>query len=60
MSAALGLCSSMWGHLSLQSTGSRACRFRNAVLRLSCPAVCGILVPDQGSSLCPLNWKADS
>ena len=30
------------------------------VCGLSCPAACGILVPDQGLKPHPLHWKADS
>ena len=52
--AALGLHCSVWA----LCYGVQASL---AVARgLSCPAACGILVPDQGSNPHPLHWKADS
>ena len=53
-----------------ESVGSVVCGMQALLLRhmrsvvvvcgLSCPAACGILVPDQESNLCPLPWKVDS
>ena len=34
--------------------------FSGCVSRLSCPVACEILVPHQGSNLCPLCWREDS
>ena len=48
-----------WWPLLLGSTGSgHGCSVAVAH-RLSCPVACGIFL-DQGSSLCPLHWQADS
>ena len=44
----------------LSSCGTRAPEHAGLVAAghgLSCSEVCGILVPDQGSDLCPLQWK---
>ena len=38
-----------------------ACRLSLvAVCELSCPTVCGVFVPHQGSNPCPLHWRVDS
>ena len=59
--AALGLRSGARrsGHPFLQSPGSGA-QGRQLRLGLGCPVACGMLVPDQGSKLCPLHGKMDS
>ena len=45
--------------LFLRSTGSRRAGSVVVAHGPSCSAACGIL-PDQGSSPCPLHWQADS
>ena len=45
--------------LLLRSTGSRHAGSVVVAHGPSCSAACGI-VPDQGSSPCPLHWQADS
>ena len=45
--------------LLLRSTGSRRAGSAVVAHGPSCSAACGIL-PDQGSSPCPLHWQADS
>ena len=42
--------------LFLQSTCSRAHSFSSCSVRLGCSVTC-VLFPDQGSSLCPLQWQ---
>ena len=45
--------------LLLRSTGSRCAGLVVVAHGPDCSAACGIL-PDQGSSPCPLHWQADS
>ena len=46
----------IWLHQVL----AEACGIFSAVCELSHPVACGILVPDQESTLRPLHWKSES
>ena len=57
----LSVVASLVVELGLQSTWAQYLWLSVVVAHgLCCPMVCGILVFDLGSNLCPLHWQADS
>ena len=52
--------SQSWLGLFLEELSSCAVGSAAGAPGLSCPPICGILVPRLGMKLCPLLWKADS